>query len=131
MISYAFIHYFFVVSHVVIITFILGGWAFAKTRKVHLALIFLTLFSWLILGIWYGFGYCFWTDWHWQIQEKMGRKDLPESFVKFALDSLTRRDWDPGTVDVITVLVLLLVLCMSVYTNWRNLQMKKTARPFG
>lgn len=124
MIPYTLIHYFFVVSHVVIIVFTLAGWAFAKTRKAHLALLLVTLFSWLILGIWYGYGYCFWTDWHWQIQQKMGRRDMPDSFVKFALDSLSGRDWDPGTVAVITVLALLTVLCLSVYTNWRDTQQK-------
>lgn len=125
MIPYTWIHYFFVVSHVIIIVFILVGWAFAKTRKAHLALIFLILFSWLILGIWYGYGYCFWTDWHWQIQEKIGRRDLPESFVKFTLDSLSGRDWDAGTVDVITILVLLSVLCLSFYTNWKDTQQRR------
>lgn len=122
---YTWLHYSFVVSHIIIIVFVLVGWAFRITRKAHLALIFVTLFSWLILGIWYGYGYCFWNDWHWQILEKMGRSDLPSSFVKFVLDSLSGRDWDPSTVDVITALALLSVLCLSVYTNWKDSYRKK------
>ncbi|HUR31773.1 MAG TPA: hypothetical protein VMZ69_10110 [Saprospiraceae bacterium] len=43
-----------------------------KTRKAHLLVIDLTIASWFIIGLWKGFGYCFLTDWHWRIKEKLG-----------------------------------------------------------
>ena len=53
----------------------------AKTRKLHLISLGLTTFSWLVPGIWYGFGYCFLTDRHWEIKEKFGQTGLPASFI--------------------------------------------------
>ncbi|MBT3271653.1 MAG: DUF2784 family protein, partial [Spirochaetales bacterium] len=52
--------------HSCVIIFNLTGWIWRKTRIPHLILIGLTAFSWFVLGIWYGFGYCPSTDWHWR-----------------------------------------------------------------
>ena len=62
----------FFVFHVALIIFNLFGWIPKRLRKWNLAALSLTAFSWFALGIFYGFGYCFLTDWHWQIREKLG-----------------------------------------------------------
>ena len=56
---YTFLNIFFFVFHTVFTLFNMGGWAFPKTRKLHLITLSLTAFSWFILGIWYGWGFCF------------------------------------------------------------------------
>jgi len=33
----------------------------------HRASLLLTAFSWFVLGIWYGWGYCVCTDWHYMV----------------------------------------------------------------
>ena len=58
--------------HSLLIIFVLTGWAIKKTRKTHLTLLGLTLFSRLGLGYWYRFGYCPLTDWHWQLKRRQG-----------------------------------------------------------
>ncbi|MGI9543086.1 MAG: DUF2784 domain-containing protein [Cyclobacteriaceae bacterium] len=89
-----------------------------KTRKLHLAVVGVTLGSWLVLGIWYGFGYCFLTDWHWNIKEKLGETDLPNSFVKYFADQITGLDWEPGLIDGITLGAFALAISAAVYVNF-------------
>lgn len=62
-------------------------------------ILLITLVSWFGFGYFYGFGYCFLTEWHWQIKEKLGESNLPASYIKYVLDRLTGKDWDPVTVD--------------------------------
>ena len=61
---YLLLDIFFVIFHSVLIAFSLAGWIWRKTRKAHLAVLSLTMISWFVAGIWYGFGYCPCTDWH-------------------------------------------------------------------
>ncbi len=80
----------------------------------------LTAFSWFFLGIWYGFGYCPSTDWHWQVRARLGYYDLPDSYTKFLFDSLTGMDIPVKTVDTITVSFLLLAFGASLAVNFRD-----------
>lgn len=113
-----FLNCFFLVSHVLLILFTLFGWIPKRTRKVHLIVIMLTAFSWFVLGIWFGFGYCFWTDWHWQVRRKLGYHIEP-SYVKFLLDSLTGGNWDAGLVDTATAIGFLIASLCSLFVNRR------------
>ncbi|MDH4273022.1 MAG: DUF2784 domain-containing protein, partial [Candidatus Aminicenantes bacterium] len=96
---------FFFVFHSCVIVFILFGWAWKKTRPANLAVILLTAFSWFILGIWYGYGYCPSTDWHWRVRLKLGIRDLPESYTKFLVDSFTGGDVSQRIVDIFTLIL--------------------------
>lgn len=109
---------FFYALHLIIIGFNLFGWIWTKTRKLHLLVVALTLGSWLILGIWYGFGYCFLTDWQWNIKEKLGETDLPNSFVKYFADQITGLDFDPGLIDGITLGAFALAIGATIYVNF-------------
>jgi len=79
----------FTLAHLIIIAFNLFGWIWKKTRKAHLIVVGITLASWFILGIWKGWGYCFLTDWHWRVKEKLGETGLPDSFIKYMADKIT------------------------------------------
>jgi hypothetical protein len=111
---------FFFVFHSFVIVFILLGWIWKKTRVINLILVLITAFSWTILGIWYGFGYCFFTDWHYQVRMKLGYHDMPSSYIKFLIDSLTGMDVDSRLVDISTFISFLLVFIISVYINART-----------
>jgi hypothetical protein len=113
----AFLDKFFFVFHSALMIFILFGWAWKKTRLLNLIVILLTAFSWFILGIWYGFGYCPSTDWHWQVRAKLGYHDLPSTYTKFLVDSFTGGDISPKLVDILTVSLLLLALGASLFVN--------------
>jgi len=115
---YPFLDILFYLLHVLLMGFNLSGWIWQSTRKLHLISLSLTLGSWSILGIWYGFGYCFLTHWHWNVKRLLGETDLPNSFVKYFLDGLLRSDFDAGMIDVITGLGLALPIVLSLYFNF-------------
>lgn len=126
---YAFLDKFFFVFHSVWIAFLLLGWVWRKARLANLIIIVLTAFSWFILGIWYGYGYCPSTDWHWQVRVKLGYHDLPSSYTKFLIDSFTGWDVSQKTVDILTLVLLLLAFSASLYLNIRNWRKKRGAEP--
>jgi hypothetical protein len=113
-----FLNVFFLVFHLALILFNLTGWMWKRTRRAHLVVIGLTLASWTVLGIFYGFGYCPLTDWHWSVLEKMGKTDLPNSYLKYLLDLLTGLDWNARLVDGMAVGGLALALMASVWVNF-------------
>ena len=69
-------------------------------------------------GIWYGFGYCPCTDWHWQVKKKLGEQDLLSSYVKYYVDRLSGFDWDPFSVDLTVAILGILAFAVSIYLNW-------------
>jgi hypothetical protein len=117
---YVFLNEFFFVFHSLLIIFILCGWAWKKTRRLNLIVISLTAFSWFILGIWYGYGYCPSTDWHWQVRMKLGYMDMPSSYIEFLVESLTGWNVSRKLVDVFALALLVLAFAASLLTNVRN-----------
>ena len=111
--------------HIIIIVFNLFGWAWVKTRKIHLFVVAGTLFSWIILGFKYGFGYCFLTDWHWEVKYKLGETNLPASFIKYFLDHFMFFDLPARTVDIITVACFGAAIAMAIYLNFVNTRSAK------
>jgi hypothetical protein len=117
---YAFLDIFFLVFHASLILFILTGWVWTRSRPFHLAVVTLTFLSWFGLGLFYGFGYCPSTDWHWRVKERLGETNLPDTYVKYYLDRLTRLDWDPNVVGRSILVVGLAALGVSIALNWRD-----------
>lgn len=91
-----------------------------KTRPWNLLTLLTTTFFWIIAGFWYGFGYCPLTDWHWLVREKLGFRDMPNSYVKFLVDSLTGWNVDATTVDILTAVLFALALVVSLTLNVRD-----------
>lgn len=112
-----FLNIFFFVFHTAFTLFNIVGWAFPKTRKLHLATILLTAFSWFVLGIWYGWGYCACTDWHWDAREALGYHDRSNSYIYFLLLHLTGKDFNKQLVDTATLSIFLLTAVLSVWLN--------------
>lgn len=116
-----FLDIFFTVFHSLLVLFILFGWIWKKTRRLNLICILLTAASWLVLGIFYGLGYCPLTDWHFNILERLGYSDLPSSYLSFLFTRLTGMQIDQNLVDAVTLLGLIMAMIMSVFLNFRNL----------
>jgi len=116
---------FFFVFHSFIILFNLFGWIWKKTRKANLILILLTLGSWFILGIWYGFGFCPCTEWHWQVRIKLGYYDMSSSYLVFLIKSITGLEVERHLVDIFAVAFLVAALGASIYTNWKDWKKQK------
>lgn len=107
----------FLVFHTGLIAFNVLGWAWRRTRRLHLVTISATLLSWFGLGVIYGWGYCPLTDWHWRIKLMLGETGLPGSWIKYYLDRITGFDWSPAVVDVLVVGTALGALVLSVLLN--------------
>jgi hypothetical protein len=116
---------FFTIIHLAIVGFNLFGWIWPATRKAHLICVAATLFSWAVLGIWFGFGYCFVTDWQWRVKRRLGEYDLPGSFIKYYADKLTGRDFDPGLVNMVTLVTFVVIIIITIYINF--IRKKKTS----
>ncbi len=107
------------VFHLLLILFNLLGWIWKPLRKLHLVTILLTLASWFVLGIWYGWGYCPFTDWHWNVLWQLGHSGLPSSYISFIIWRLTGVMPPEKWVDAITLLGALAALVMSVIMNFQ------------
>ena len=114
-----FLDLFFTVFHTCLVFFNLFGWIWKRTRSLNLICLLLTAASWVILGIFYGFGYCPLTDWHFNILMKLGYTDLPNSYMSFLFTRLTRLQLDQSLVDAITMWGLIIALTISLYLNLR------------
>ena len=117
---YEILDIFFYVFHTAIIIFMLCGFMWKKTRKPHLVLAVLVALSWSVLGIWYGFGYCPFTDWHHQARVKLGQYDMPNSYIKFLVESVTGWDVNAQLVDFFTMAFFLAALTVSIAVNLKK-----------
>jgi hypothetical protein len=115
-----FLDIFFTIFHTCLVIFNLFGWIWKKTRRLNLILLMLTAASWLILGIFYGLGYCPLTDWHFSILRKLGYTDLPDSYLSFLFTRLTGMQIDQSLVDAVTMWGLIIALAISLYLNLRH-----------
>src|SRR5258708_40200347 len=102
--------------HLVIIGFNLFGWIWKP--RLHLVLVLLTAGCWFILGIWFGWGYCPVTDWEWQIKEKLGEQDLPNSFIKYYADKISGESINSALIDTLTAVCFFTAALISVYINF-------------
>ena len=115
-------------THFALIGFNLFGWIWARTRKAHLVTVAATAFSWFVLGIWFGWGYCPITDWQWKVKEKLGERNLPGSFIKYYADKLSGKDIDPKIVDTATLVIFLIVIILSLLLNFFHKRPKHQAK---
>ncbi|WP_242084248.1 DUF2784 family protein [Aestuariivivens sediminis] len=114
---------FFFVFHTFIILFNVLGWIIPRWHLANLIVLSLTAFSWFILGIWYGWGYCIFTDWHWQVREMLGYDDMSSSYIHFLILKIIHVDISVSVVDTGTVLIFISAFVISTYLNikkWRQ-----------
>ncbi|HNW99464.1 MAG TPA: DUF2784 domain-containing protein [Bacteroidales bacterium] len=123
---YHFLDWFFLIFHAIVTLFNLFGWVWKKTRKANLILLMLTGLSWFVLGIFYGIGYCPLTDWHWQVLHKLGKYDLPYSYIKYLIWRLTSFNPDATIIEYATAICFIVALIISVALNIRDYRMLKT-----
>lgn len=118
---YRILDIFFVIFHTSLILFNLFGWIWKRTRLANLITLVLTGGSWLILGLIVGMiGYCPLTDWHFNILYKLGKTDLPISYIKYLADRLTGLDFDQTLIDNATLYGFIIALIISLLINARD-----------
>lgn len=127
-ILYSFLNIFFFVFHFVLIIFNLFGWIFKKLRKWHLVSVVLTAFSWFALGAFYGWGYCFLTDWHYAIRDQLNLESDADSYIHFLLQKLNLDFWSSDTTDILTGVLFAVVFVLSIVLNIRDYKIKRSKR---
>ena len=122
---YQFLNIFFFVFHTLFTLFNITGWLFRATRKWNLVTLSLTAFSWFVLGIWFGWGYCLCTDWHWDVRERLGYHDQQNSYIHFLLLKLTGINFNEPLVNNVTLIVFVISVIMSIWLNLRDRKRKR------
>ena len=127
MIIYRILDILFVVFHSSLVIFNLFGWIWRKTRICNLITLGLTGASWLFLGLIVGTpGYCPLTDWHFSILERLGKTQLPDSYLKYLADRITGLDLSASLVDDVTLYSFLAALAISILLNIGDYMKKKS-----
>jgi hypothetical protein len=112
----------FLIFHSGLILFNLFGWIWEVTRRWNLATLLLTAFSWFGLGIFYGWGYCPCTHWHWLVRRELGDYSMPDSYIQFLIREVTGLQLKAELVDVATFIFLFTALTISLYVNVRDFE---------
>ncbi|MCK9613439.1 MAG: DUF2784 domain-containing protein [Bacteroidales bacterium] len=115
---YHFLDYFFLIFHTVFTLFNIFGWVWEKTRLANFITLSLTAFSWFLLGIFYGIGFCPLTEWHWQVLEKLGNTNLPYSYIRYVILRISGIDTGETLAEVITLIIFFVSFAISVYLNF-------------
>lgn len=113
--------------HVAVVLAVLTSWIPKATRRFHLVLVGVTAVSWLGLGLIHGIGYCFLTDWQWEVKRWRGETGLPRSFVHYALTRWLGLSLHPTTSDMLTGLGFALSTLLSLLVNLVDLRRSKHA----
>ncbi len=87
------------VLHITVILINLTFWMSFRTLRIAQVTLGLTMLSWAGFGYFYGFGYCFLTDWHWRLKERLGETHLPASYIKLVVDRAFNTDSDPDVIN--------------------------------
>jgi hypothetical protein len=109
------IDYFFILFHSALIVFNVFGWIVPRWRFANLISLSLTAFSWFVLGIWFGIGYCPFTDWHWKVRQLLGYNDSSNSYIHFLILKITSINLPENWVDTMTVIVFFTAFFISIY----------------
>jgi hypothetical protein len=109
----------FFVFHTLWIAFTSLGWIWRRTRPWQLGTVSLTALSWFGLGVWYGWGYCPCTDWHWQVRARLGHHD-PPSYIQLLIQTLTGIEVATDLANILAVVVLVAAATLGVMLTIRD-----------
>jgi len=116
------------IFHTALILFNVFGWMCAKTRRWNLVTLLLTLFSWGVMGIWKGAGYCVCTDIHWRVREAMGMHEHADSYLVLLVQKIS--GWDPPVqlVNMVALVVFVVSLTASLVLNIKDHRERRSLR---
>jgi hypothetical protein len=116
----------FLILHTSWVLFVCIGWIWKRTRFWHLLAVAITAVSWFGLGIWYGWGYCLSTDWHWRVREQLGYPD-DHSYIHLLTLEITRIDLSPALADAIAGGTFVAATLLSIGLNARQLGKRRAS----
>jgi len=110
------------IGHVLLVVFNMVGWIWKRTRKLHLITIGLTAFSWIVLGAVYGWGYCFFTDYHAEVLEQLGHPDAHKTFIQLMFKRLLGLSLGLSTANMLAVIVFIMIILATAFVWIRDWQ---------
>lgn len=117
---YQFLDIFFLIFHSLLIVFNLFGWLFRALLRLNLLALSLTAFSWFVLGIFYGWGYCFLTDWHWEVLYVLDKYPPENSYVQYILRRLLNIKISANFADILTAVLFFASFTTSIVLNLKT-----------
>lgn len=111
---------FFIVFHTAVLLFNVFGWIWKKTRRWNLYILLATFFSWLVVGLWKGIGYCVITDLHWQVRRQLGEKILDGSFLDYLMRGIFGDVPNPDLTRLVCGITFAVVGVSSIALNIRD-----------
>ena len=109
-----------ILFHSALVLFNCTGWAWRRTRRLHLLALALTALSWFLLGLWFGQGYCVCTDLHWRVRAALGEPVQDTTYIQFLVRELTGWRPEAGLVTTLTGTVFAVSVVLSVSLNLRD-----------
>lgn len=103
--------------HTLWILFNMFGWMSRRTRLAHLVVLGLTILSWFGLGVFYGWGYCLCTDWHFQVRRQLGYAMTETSYIQLLIRQLFGLTISRELADSLAAGVLVLIVLATI-TVW-------------
>jgi hypothetical protein len=111
-------------GHVAVIVFNMIGWIWRRTRVLHLVTIGLTAFSWFVMGAWYGWGYCFCTDYHAHVLRQLRHPDADLTFIQLLFKRLFGGDVSRPMADTLAVVVFGMIVFATITVWARELRFR-------
>ena len=78
--------------------------------------------------VFYGWGYCPCTDWHWQVRARLGFDD-PPSYIQLLIAELTGVELSPGAANAVAVITLVAAAIPSVALRVRERRRSTASGP--
>ena len=118
----------FLTLHTGLILFNVFGWIWPRTRPWNLLTQILTLGSWVGMGAFKGWGYCYCTDVHWSIRRQMGITDDPDTYIGFLIEKVTGLEVGGDFVFWLGLSVFSVSFFASLILNIRDIRRRKMAQ---
>jgi Protein of Unknown function (DUF2784) len=110
--------------HTALILFNLVGWVWPQTRRLHFFCIAGTLFSWVAMGAFYGFGYCLCTDWHFQVRRSLGLPVFGQTYLQLTSQVFLGIELSQTVSNLLAggglLLILLAMVVVGVRQRWQR-----------
>ena len=112
----------FFVVHNLLLVFNLLGWIWPRTRRMHLFALGATLFSWLVIGAWCGWGYCLCADWHFQVRRQLNIHGGESNHTQMLFHQILGLSVTPSFADMVSAGALIMVLIATAVVWVRQLK---------
>ena len=108
------------VVHGLFILFNMFGWAWKRTRVLHLVTLASTGFAWFVMGAFWGWGYCVCTDWHTHIRRQLEYAEPEATFAQQFIGQIPGVSLDRTLADCVAGSVFAIIVVATAITWGRE-----------